>query len=145
MDNDIDNIILSCKTCQDALPSNHREPLICKPRPSRPFQAIAADFCSYAGRQYLITVDCFTDWPDVVPMCTNTTTTQLMSALKASFCRTGVPDEMWTDQGPQFTYKSFQDFAHQWGFEHSTSSPRYPQQSRSHSKIDEKIIRAAWT
>ena len=34
MDNDIDNIILSCKTCQDALPSNHREPLICKPRPS---------------------------------------------------------------------------------------------------------------
>lgn len=26
-----DNIILSCQTCQDALPSNHREPNITKP------------------------------------------------------------------------------------------------------------------
>ena len=71
LDNDIDNIILSCKTCQDMLPSNHREPITCKPRPSRPFQAIAVDFCSYAGREYLITVDCYTDWPDIVPMGTN--------------------------------------------------------------------------
>ena len=81
-------------------------------------------------------------------MGTNTTTTQLTSALKASFCRTGAPDEMWTDQGPQFTSKSFQDFARQWGFEHSTSSPRYPQsngEAEATVKSMKKIIRAAWT
>ena len=148
LDNDIDNIILSCKICQDMLPSNHREPITCKPRPSRPFQAIAADFCSYAGREYLITVDCYTDWPDIVPMGTNTTTAQLTSALKATFCRTSVPDEMWTDQGPQFTSKSFQDFTHQWGFAHTTSSPRYPQsngKAEATVKSMKKIIRTAWT
>ena len=36
-----------------ALLSNHWEPIMCKAQPTRPFQAITADFCSYAG---LITV-----------------------------------------------------------------------------------------
>ena len=33
IDNDIDNLILVCQTCQDCLPSNVKEPLIQKPRP----------------------------------------------------------------------------------------------------------------
>ena len=123
LENDIENVILSCKTCQDVLPSNHREPIICKPRPDRPFQAIAADFCSYAGQEYLITVDCFINWPDIVLMGNNTTTLQLLSALKASFCRTGVPDQVWTNQGPQFTSKSFQEFPHQWAHHLFTPLP----------------------
>ena len=30
-----------------------------KPKPSRPFQEIAMDFCSFGGQQFLIVVDCF--------------------------------------------------------------------------------------
>ena len=54
IDNDTDNIILACQTCQDCLPSNVKEPLIQKPQPDKPFQEIAIDFYSYAGRDYLI-------------------------------------------------------------------------------------------
>lgn len=68
MENDIDNIILSCKMCQEQLPSNPWEPIISKPRPTRPFQEIAMDFCSYAAREFLVIIDCFTDWPDIVFM-----------------------------------------------------------------------------
>jgi transposase InsO family protein len=148
LDNDIDNIILSCKTCQDVLPSNHREPITHKPRPSQPFQAIAADFCSFAGREYLITVDCYTDWPDIIPMSNNTTAKQVLSVLKASFCRTGIPDQIWTDEGLRFMSKSFQEFAHQWDFDHSTSSPRYPRsngKAEATVKLMKKTIRAAWS
>ena len=134
-DNEIDNIIYPARPAKTrTLPSNHRELITCKRRPSRPFQAITAD--------------CYTDWPDIVPVGTNTTTAQLVSALKASFCRTSVPDGMWTDQGPQFTSKSFQDFNHRWGFTHTTSSPRYPQsngKAEATVKSMKKIIRAAWT
>ena len=126
MDNDIDNLILSCKLCQDSLPSHQKEPTAFKTTPNRPFQEIAADFCSHAGQQYLIMVDYFSDWPEIIPMKTSTTTTKLVLSLKSSFCRTGVPDKVWTDQGPQFTSQAFQDFAKQWGIEHVTSSPRYP-------------------
>ena len=62
IDNDIDNVILSCKQCQDHLPSNPKEPLMQKNKPVRPFQEVAVDLCSYAGQTYLIIVDCFTDW-----------------------------------------------------------------------------------
>ena len=44
--------------------------------------------------------------------------------------------------------KSFQEFAQQWGFEHTTSSPRYPQsngKAEATVKSMKKIIRAAWS
>ena len=68
LDNDIDNVISSCRLCPQHLPSHPPEPLLSKPRPTRPFQEIAVNFCSFAGRNFLITVDCYTDWPDVVYM-----------------------------------------------------------------------------
>ncbi len=137
----------SCKSCQDTLPFNPREPMVTRSLPNRPFQELAGDFCTHAGRQYLVLVDCFSDWPDIIPMGNNTTAPQLTSVLRASFCRTGVPDTFWSDQGPQFTLKTFQDFANQWGFRHATSSPTYPQ---SNGKVEatvksmKKVTRTAW-
>jgi len=114
LDNDIDNIILNCQQCQDHLPSNTKEPIIQKPQPSRPFQEIAVDLCSYAGQDYLIMVDCYTDWPDIIPMTRNTTTPRITTALTQAFCRTAIPDILWSDGGPQFTSHHFNQFAWQW-------------------------------
>ncbi len=147
INNDIENTIRSCKQCQDHLPSQSKEPIITKPRPSRPFQEIAVDFCSYAGQDFLITVDCYTDWPDIIHMRNNTTTPQLTATLLKAFCRTGAPDVVWSDQGPQFTAKLFKDFSKEWGFQHITSSPMYPQsngKAEATVKAMKKIIRAAW-
>ena len=147
IDNDIDNIVLSCKKCQDMLPANTKEPLISKPKPTRPFQEVAADFCCYGGQNYLILVDCFTDWPDIIPMGHNTTTTHLIKALRQSFCRTAIPDVLWSDEGPQFTSKAFQDFTKQWGFTHQTSSPYHPQSNgkiKATVKSMKKIIATSW-
>ena len=147
IDNDIDNTILSCQQCQDCLPSNSREPLIQKPKPDRPFQKIAVDFCSYAGRHYLIVVDCYTDWPAIHPMDHDITAPKLITVLRQSFCHTAIPDILWSDGGPQFTCKKFKDFSQQWGFSHKTSTPHYPQ---SNGKIEatvksmKKIIRSSW-
>ncbi len=147
IDGDIDQTISSCKLCQDSLPSQQKEPISLKSTPQRPFQEIAANFCSYAGQQYLITVDCYSDWPDITPMMTSTTTARLLSSLRSSFCRTGAPDKLWTDQGPQFTSQAFQSFAKQWGFQHVTSTPRYPQsngKAEATVKSMKKLIQSAW-
>ena len=55
------------------------------------------------------------------------TTSEVTKVLKVMFSRYGVPDQVITDNGPQFTSSEFTTFAQQWGFEHVTSSPRYPQ------------------
>ena len=78
----------------------------------------------------------------------NTATPRLTAALRSHFCRTGVPNKVWSDQGPQFSSKLFQDFAKRWGFKHTTSSPTYPQSNRKAEatvKSMKKLIQAAWT
>ena len=59
INNDMDNTILTCKQCQYHLLSNTKDPIIQKPTPEWLFQEIAVDLCSYAGRTYLIIVDCY--------------------------------------------------------------------------------------
>ena len=68
MNQDIQDFVSGCRHCQDHLPSNAQEPLVVRPAPDRPFQQIAVDFASYGGKQFLIMVDCKTDWPDMVEM-----------------------------------------------------------------------------
>ena len=97
------------------LASNVKEPTIQKSQPLRPFQEVAVGLCSYAGQHYLNTVDCHTDWPDIIPMIHNTTAPQITTALQQSFCRTTIPDILWSDGGPQFTLHHFALFARQWG------------------------------
>ena len=105
----------------------YREPIVSKPHPSHPFAEIAIDFCYYGGHCYLVIMDCYTDWPTVAPMGKSVNAAALTMVLRELFSRTAVPDLFWSDGGPQFTSKKFQDFAVQWGFKHQVSSPHYPQ------------------
>ena len=116
-------------------------------RPIRPFQEIAVDFFTYGGRQFLVIIDCYTYWPGIIQMGTNTTASHLIAALLDNFCRCGVPDTLWSDQGPQFTSHMFQAFTTAWGFKHVMSSPTYPQsngKAESAVKSMKKFIEAAW-
>ena len=134
----IDNdIVLKCKQCHARLlaiqpPRANHSQTQTKP----PISGSSWRFCSYARQDFLILVDCYSDWPDIFPMGHNTTTPHLTAVFKQSFCRTGVPDVFWSDQGPQFTAKSFQDFAKTWGFQQITSTPTYPQ---SNGKIEATV------
>ena len=127
--NDIDIMVSQCTQCQTHLPSHPKESLISKPRPARPFQEIAADFCYHAGRNYLVFVDCFTDWPTVVSMGKCATSTDLIMAARELFSHTAMSDVFWSDGGPQFTSHQL-NFSTQWGFRHQVSSSHYPQSNR---------------
>ena len=42
------------------------------------------------------------------------------------FARHGNPDEHFSDNGPQFAWGKFKDFAQSWQFGHAISSPDHP-------------------
>ena len=92
IDNDIENMVLSCKNCQDHVPSNPKHPIVSKCSASHLFYEIVIDFCSYGSQTYLITVDYFTDWPVIIYMGHNTTVSHLIQVLRQSFCHTAIPD-----------------------------------------------------
>ena len=88
-------MVSQCIQCQTHISSHPREPLISKPKPARPFQGVAADFCYNAGRINL--VDFFTDWPTVIPMGKSATALDTITAARELFSHTAVPDMFWSD------------------------------------------------
>ena len=56
-----------------------------------------------------------------------TKSSQVIRALKAIFARHGIPEEVRSDNGRQYASAEFTQFAKDWGFKHTTSSPRFPQ------------------
>ena len=58
---------------------------------------------------------------------TNMTSGQTIGKTKNMFARWGIPDEVVTDNGTQFSSDEFRIFAETYGFGHTTSSPYFPQ------------------
>ena len=55
---------------------------------------------------------------------TTTSSSTVITVLKSIFARYGIPEIMISDNGPQYEIKQF---ARQYGFNHITRSPHYPQ------------------
>lgn len=122
---DIKKKVESCTHCSLNKPTQCEQPLLATPLPDRPWQKIAADLCEIHGQRYLIVVDYFSRWIEILNM-SSTVAEQVISKLKSLFARFGVPDLLITDNGPQFTAHDFAEFAAEYDFEHRTTSPYFP-------------------
>ena len=140
IDNDIKNVVASCRKCQQLLPSQQREPLMTEPEPAYPFQSVSADYFSYAGKQYLIYVDRKSGWPMVKMYNQDATAKKLITTLRKFFSATGVPELLRSDNGPQFVATEFRKFLSEWGVRINPSSPYYPQ-SNGHAEATVKSIK----
>lgn len=58
---------------------------------------------------------------------TQTTSEAVISKLMSIFTRFGIPEELITDNGLQFTSQLFQVFTSKYDIQHTKSSPYYPQ------------------
>ena len=70
--------------------------------------------------------DYFSKYPIVTPLHA-TTSENVTEEIRKAVSLFGRPDEIVSDNGPQYIRKPFQDFVHKWGIQHTTSSPRFPQ------------------
>ena len=100
-----------------------KEPLLITPLPDYPWQMIGSDL---SGEHYLLVVDYFSKFPEIAKL-TSTTSTAVITSLKSIFARHGIPEVLRSDNGPQYASQQFSMFAESYGFQHSTSSPRYLQ------------------
>ena len=103
------------------------EPLMPTLFPERPWQMIGTDLFELDNLNYLIVVDYFSRYIEVAAMQKTTKSYEVIRALKSIFARHGIPEEVRSDNGPQYASAEFTHFAKEWGFKHTTSSPRFPQ------------------
>ena len=122
---DIDNLVAECPVCATYARKNQWEPMISHTLPTRPWAKLGADLFEFGGKDYIIVVDYYSKFPELEKL-TNKTANGVILALKAVMARHGIPDELVSDNMP-FDSATFRQFAQDWGFVLTTSSPRYPQ------------------
>ena len=75
--------------------------------PNSPWTRIHMDFAGpFQGHMFFIVVDAHLKWPEVVEM-TTTTTADTLKALRNMFAWHGLPEQMVSDNGPQFISEEF--------------------------------------
>lgn len=96
------------------------------PTPKGPWERVGVDLFEIQGKHYVILVDYFSRFPEVISL-SQTTSQAVIAVMKSCFARFGVPSRVVSDNGPQFVSEAFRDFSKAYGFSHDTSSPHYPQ------------------
>ena len=96
------------------------------PIPDRPWSRVACDLLEHEGKPYIVVTDYYSNFFERERLH-DTQSAAIIDKLKPMFARHGIPDVVVSDNGPQFASQQFRRFATSWEFQHTTSSPRYPQ------------------
>lgn len=75
---------------------------------------------------YLVIVDAYSKWPEVVNFRQNTKAAKLVEVFQALFTRHGLPDHVVTDNGRQFSSAEFSEFLRHNGVKHMFTAPYHP-------------------
>ena len=126
IDNDIENLVSACVACQSVKSAPPLTPLQPWPWPTRPFQRVHIDFAGpFCGKMFFLLVDAHSKWPEVVEM-NRTTAVETIDVLRQWFAAHGLPEQLVSDNGPQFVSKEFKQFTSANGIKHIYSAPYHP-------------------
>lgn len=141
MNNEVKDYISRCDTCLTYVPRQQKEPLLNHEVPYRPWAKVATDLFQFENKDYLVAVDYFSDFFEVIRLYSTTSET-VIKKLKGHFARYGIPDEVISDNGSQFTAEDFRVFTQAYGFKHTCTSPHHPQ---SNGKAESAVKQAKKT
>ena len=121
----IEDMVTTCTVCCKER-TNRAEPMMENDFPERPWQKVASDLFHYHDIWYIIAVDYFSRFFEMSPL-KNLESETIVSHLKSFFARYGIPETLFTDNGTQYVSDTFRKFSQEWGFTHTTSSPKFAQ------------------
>ncbi|KAL5500514.1 hypothetical protein EMCRGX_G012092, partial [Ephydatia muelleri] len=126
LDNDIEHHVKNCQPCQTVRNSPPSAPLHPWLWPTRPWQRVHVDFAGpFQGKMFLLVVDAHSKWPEVVNM-TTTSAQCTIEELRRMFASYGIPEQLVSDNGPQFVSGCFEEFMKMNGVKHIKCTPYHP-------------------
>ena len=143
---DIERTVWNCTSCQQVRSLPSVAPVMPWIWPGAPWHRVHLDFAEEEGRHYLVVVDAYSKWPEVV-MMNSTTTGATIEVMRGLFSRYGIPLQIInnsgfyrvvyvyllnkdvrqkkkiSDNGPQFRSAEFQHFLKTNGVKHVRVAP----------------------
>ena len=113
-----------CNSCNRNAPSQPSAPPFPVTKPEYPFQCLCADFFQHEGSHYLIAVDRYSNWPIIERAKEGSK--GLIDSLRQQFSTFGIPDDLSSDEGPEFRADATKTFLKSWGVHQRLSSVAFP-------------------
>ncbi|XP_046863284.1 uncharacterized protein K02A2.6-like [Xenia sp. Carnegie-2017] len=95
----IENMVTDCSICCKYR-ENHAEPLLTTCFPQRRWQKVATDLFEHSGKNYVLVVDYYSRYFQIVPLKKSTTAEDVINHMKSIFSRHGIPETVVSDNGP---------------------------------------------
>ena len=142
MDHDVETCVKACQACQEVQYFPAKAPLHPWEWPQKPWQRVNADFAGpFLGSYFLLLVDAHSKWPEIIPMST-TTANRTISEMRKVFSSYGCPEQLVSDNGPQFCSTEFGTFLKMNGVKHIRCSPYHPSSNGAVERLVQTFKRA---
>ena len=128
MSSQLTDLVSNCVKCKKHL-TPKVQPLIPTELPQLPWQKVAMDLFEWKKKTYLLIVDYYSRYIEIA-LLNRLTSEEVVAHCQSIFARHRIPEQVVSDNGPQFAAEAFQVFAQSYGFDHVTSSPYYPMGNR---------------
>ena len=126
IDRDIENTVKNCRNCQ----MNKNNPIKAPIHPwewtNKPWVRLHLDHaCPYHNKMFLIIVDSFWKWIDMIPS-SSATSDETIEKLRIVFANFALPEQIVTDNGSAFRSQEFETFLQRNGIQQIRTAPYHP-------------------
>ena len=125
MGKELEELVRNCPECSKAQ-RQRAQPLIPTAFPELPWQKVGTDLFQWRQKTFLLIVDYYSRYVEIARL-NQLTAEEIITHTKSIFARHGIPEEVFSDNGPQYSSQAYADFAKAYQFKHVTSSPYFPQ------------------
>ncbi len=125
LDKEIEAKVKSCGICAAVRNMPPTAPLHTWEWPTRIWQRLHIDFAQKGNHTFLVVIDSHSKWLEVFNL-NSTTAEKTCEILRTLFASYGLPEEIVTDNGPQFISSAFKSFLKRNGVRHTLVPPYHP-------------------
>ena len=139
LDAELEDLARGCSACVEKRSAPPRSTLHPWEPTSGPWERLHVDFAGpFQETMILVVVDAFSKWIEAVTMRT-TTARRTVEELRKVFARYGLPLQIVSDNGTQFTAEEFATFVKMNGIRHIRTAPFHPQSNGAAEKAVQKV------
>ena len=126
MNSQIEDTIRRCEIFLKHRNKPPKEPMTIHPLPNGPWKKFASDIFELHSKHYIVLVDYYSNFIELESL-DNLSSGAVIKFMKINIARYGLFVELISDNGPQYSRSEFKTFKKEYGIQHTTSSPLYPQ------------------